>query len=404
MDIRPILSTLLRHKTAAALIVLEIALSCAIICNALFLITDRIGRIGRDSGLTENELVRLQVGSLDDGDETARARADMAALRAIPGVVHASSVNQIPYGGSSWNSGVRLTREQQDSNFNASTYLGDEQMLETFGLRLIAGRDFADDEYLEWEAMNKPGVNIAFPAAIVTRAFAENLYPGQNAIGKTFLVWGDNPTRIVGIVDHVLRPNDAGASNESGYSVFLPVQMSMGLYVLRTAPERRADVMKTAIDTLNKLDANRLINDQDLVSDMRRDFYGRDRAVAWLLAIVCAALLTITAFGIGGLVSFWVQQRTKQIGVRRALGATRGQILRYFQIENFLLATIGIALGMLGAYGLNQLLMSHYELPRLPLVYLPVGAAALWLLGQVAVFGPARRAAAVPPAIATRSV
>ncbi|MBP6749082.1 MAG: ABC transporter permease [Xanthomonadaceae bacterium] len=404
MDIRPILSTLLRHKTAAALIVLEIALSCAIICNALFLITDRIGRIGRDSGLTENELVRLQIGSLDDGDETARARADMAALRAIPGVVHASSVNQIPYGGSSWNSGVRLTREQQDSNFNASTYLGDEQMLETFGLRLIAGRDFADDEYLEWEAMNKPGVNIAFPAAIVTRAFAENLYPGQNAIGKSFLVWGDNPTRIVGIVDHVLRPNDAGASNESGYSVFLPVQMSTGLYVLRTAPERRADVMKTAIDTLNKLDANRLINDQDLVSDMRRDFYGRDRAVAWLLAIVCAALLTITAFGIGGLVSFWVQQRTKQIGVRRALGATRGQILRYFQIENFLLATIGIALGMLGAYGLNQLLMSHYELPRLPLVYLPVGAAALWLLGQVAVFGPARRAAAVPPAIATRSV
>lgn len=404
MDIRPILSTLLRHKTAAALIVLEIALSCAIICNALFLITDRIGRIGRDSGLAENELIRLQVGSLDDGDETARARADMAALRAIPGVLHASSVNQIPYGGSSWNSGVRKTREQQDSSFNASTYLGDEQMLETYGLRLIAGRDFAADEYLEWEAMNKPGVNIAFPAAVVTRAFAEKLYPGQNAIGKTFLVWGDNPTRIVGIVDQVLRPNDSGASNEAGYSVFLPVQMSMGLYVLRTAPERRAEVMKTAVDTLNRIDANRLINDQDLVTDMRRDFYGRDRAVAWLLAIVCAALLTITAFGIGGLVSFWVQQRTKQIGVRRALGATRGQILRYFQIENLLLATIGIALGMLGAYGLNQMLMSYYELPRMPVVYLPVGAAALWLLGQIAVFGPARRAAAVPPAIATRSV
>lgn len=404
MDIRPILSTLLRHKTAAALIVLEIALSCAIICNALFLITDRIGRIGRDSGLAENELIRLQVGSLDDGDETARARADMAALRAIPGVLHASSVNQIPYGGSSWNSGVRKTREQQDSSFNASTYLGDEQMLETYGLRLIAGRDFAADEYLEWEAMNKPGVNIAFPAAVVTRAFAEKLYPGQNAIGKTFLVWGDSPTRIVGIVDQVLRPNDSGASNEAGYSVFLPVQMSMGLYVLRTAPERRAEVMKTAVDTLNRIDANRLINDQDLVTDMRRDFYGRDRAVAWLLAIVCAALLTITAFGIGGLVSFWVQQRTKQIGVRRALGATRGQILRYFQIENLLLATIGIALGMLGAYGLNQMLMSYYELPRMPVVYLPVGAAALWLLGQIAVFGPARRAAAVPPAIATRSV
>lgn len=405
MDIRPILSTLLRHKTAAALIVLEIALSCAIICNALFLITDRIARIDRDSGMVENEMVRLQVSSLGgDIDETARARADIAALRAIPGVVFATSANQIPYGGSSWNSGVRLTREQQNSNFNASTYLGDEQMLETYGLRLIAGRDFSNDEYLEWEAMNKPGAGIAFPAAIVTRAFAQTLYPGQNAIGKTFLVWGDNPTRIVGVVDRILRPNDSGAADESGYSVFLPVRMSGGIYVLRTAPERREEVMKTAIDTLNRIDANRLINSKDLVTDMRSDYYGRDRAVAWLLTIVCAALLTITAFGIGGLVSFWVQQRTKQIGVRRALGATRGQILRYFQIENFLLATIGIALGMLGAYGLNQLLMSHYELPRMPLFYLPVGAISLWLLGQIAVFGPARRAAAVPPAIATRSV
>ena len=99
-----------------------------------------------------------------------------------------------------------------------------------------------------------------------------------------------------------------------------------------------------------------------------------------------------------------MQQRTKQIGVRRALGATRGQILRYFQTENFLLATLGIVLGMMMAYGINQLLMGKYELPRLPAIYLPVGAIVLWLLGQVSVLGPARRAAAVPPAVATRSV
>ena len=90
--------------------------------------------------------------------------------------------------------------------------------------------------------------------------------------------------------------------------------------------------------------------------------------------------------------------------MRRALGATRGQVLRYFQTENFLLATAGIVLGMLGAYGINQLLMASYELPRLPVMYLPIGAVVLWLLGQVSVFGPARRAAAVPPAVATRSV
>ena len=126
--------------------------------------------------------------------------------------------------------------------------------------------------------------------------------------------------------------------------------------------------------------------------------------MVWLLVAVIVGLLVVTALGIVGLASFWVQQRTKQIGVRRALGATRGQILRYFQTENFLLATVGIALGMALAYGINLMLMERYELARLPAMYLPVGAITLWLLGQIAVFGPARRAAAVPPAVATRSV
>ena len=137
---------------------------------------------------------------------------------------------------------------------------------------------------------------------------------------------------------------------------------------------------------------------------MRSEFFRGDRSMAWMLSAVIIALLIVTALGIVGLASFWVQQRTRQIGVRRALGATKGQILRYFQTENFLLATLGIVLGMMLAYGINQLLMGKYELPRLPAIYLPIGAIALWLLGQVSVLGPARRAAAVPPAVATRSV
>jgi putative ABC transport system permease protein len=115
-------------------------------------------------------------------------------------------------------------------------------------------------------------------------------------------------------------------------------------------------------------------------------------------------LLVVTAVGIVGLTSFWVAQRRRQIGIRRAIGATRGDILRYFQTENFLIATLGIVLGMVLAYGLNLLLMRHYELGRLPGYYLPVGALVLWGLGQLAVLGPARRAAAVPPVVATRSV
>jgi putative ABC transport system permease protein len=90
--------------------------------------------------------------------------------------------------------------------------------------------------------------------------------------------------------------------------------------------------------------------------------------------------------------------------VRRALGATRGDILRYFQLENFILASAGIVLGMALAYAINLWLMNKYEVARLPAEFLPVGAGLLWILGQIAVLGPAMRAATIPPAIATRTV
>jgi len=123
-----------------------------------------------------------------------------------------------------------------------------------------------------------------------------------------------------------------------------------------------------------------------------------------LLIASALGLLFVTALGIAGLANFWVQQRTRSIGIRRAIGATRSDILRYFQTENFLIVTGGIVLGGVLAVALNLLLMTHYELPRLPLWYLPIGALALWSLGQLAVLSPALRAARVPPVVATRSV
>jgi putative ABC transport system permease protein len=141
----------------------------------------------------------------------------------------------------------------------------------------------------------------------------------------------------------------------------------------------------------------------DDYENLRRDAFKPRRAAIWLLATVSAVVTLITLIGIAGLTGYWVGQRTRQIGIRRALGATRGQILGYFQVENLALTSIGLLIGMPLAYAANLWLMRYYELPRLPWYWLPVGSIALWLLGQFAVFGPARRAAAVPPAVATRS-
>ena len=408
MELRPILSTLRRHKTAAALIVLEIAFSCAIICNALFLITGRLDRMQRPTGMAENELVRVQVTGIGTDDNAAAlTRSDLAVLRALPGVKSASVVNQLVFDGSSWNSGVNLSPEQTHITLSSTIYMGDIALPETMGLKLVAGRFFNPDEMLDWSVVNTPGYEGTIASAIITSDMAEKLWPGQNAIGKTLYSWGDEGTRVVGVVDRLARPNDQGGPTAYYYSMILPIDADYtvgGRYLLRTDPSRRAEVLAAAADALQRNGPRRIILEQDTLEDTRAEYYRQDRAMAWMLVMVSVLLLVVTALGIVGLASFWVQQRTKQIGVRRALGATRGQILRYFQVENFVLATAGIVIGMLLAFGLNQLMMSKAELPRLPAIYLPVGALVLWLLGQVSVLGPARRAAAVPPAVATRSV
>ena len=411
MDIRPILSTLRRHKTAAALIVIEIALSCAIICNALFLIDTRVDRMQRVSGLAEDEIVRVQLTGIgQDDDAAALTASDLAALQALPGVTAAAATNQVPFWNSSWNSGINLEEEQTHQNLNATTYLGTEQLLETMGLELVAGRDFNANEFVDWEAFNAPNSEVGIPAAVITRSVAEALWPGEPAVGKIFYSWGPTPIRVVGVVQHLVRPNDQGGPTAYEYAMLLPVKVPFNLggnYLIRVQdPARRSEVITAATAALMRNDPDRIIIEDSTMTleQMRAQYYQTDRAMVGLLIAMSVAMLVVTAFGIVGLASFWVQQRTKQIGVRRALGATRGQILRYFQTENFLLATLGIVIGMLLAYAINQMLMGKYELPRLPAIYLPVGALVLWLLGQLSVLGPARRAAAVPPAVATRSV
>lgn len=408
MDIRPILSTLLRHKTAAALIVLEIALSCAIICNALFLIAQRIENVSQPSGIAEDELLIIRVSGIGPAENAdARTREDKAALRAVPGVSGVTMVNQMPFSSSASNSGITLTPEQDRAALVAATYQGDEAMLQTLGIRLRAGRDFRPDEFMDSTALEQlTDYSTLSSPTIVNAAVAERLFPGENALGRTIYL-GPVPLTITGVAETLARPNDAGTGNMT-HALILPIRNNYtngGSYMIRvTDPARRDEVLAAAVEALMAVDAGRLVLDELPYTAVRDRFFRADRDMIVLLGVVCVALLVVTALGIVGLASFWVQQRSKQIGIRRALGATRGQILRYFQTENFLLATIGIALGMVLAFGINQLLMERYELSRLPLVYLPAGAIALWLLGQLAVLGPARRAASVPPAVATRSV
>jgi len=406
LQLRPILSTLSRHRTAALLIVLEIALTCAIVCNAVFLIANRLERLQFPSGMADSELVYLSVSSIGrDPESPANTSIDLAALRAIPGVRGAAIVNEIPYGDESDNTGLNLAPGQKKPTLDVSVYKADVGGIDTLGLRLLAGRDFKADEVMEGRAFDH-STDPRIASVILTRSLAEELFPGKEAVGQVVYLFSEYPTRVVGVVDRLIRPRPRNDDATDLRSVILPIRQTFnaGMYMVRTDPGQRDAVLLAAQKALDRGDGRRVAGSHGTFTQLREDFYRGDRAMAWLLAGVCVALLVVTAVGIVGLASFWVQQRTKMIGTRRALGATRGQILRYFQTENLLLTSAGIAIGMLGAFAINQWLMTQYELPRLPALYLPLGALALWALGQIAVLAPARRAAALPPAHAMRGL
>jgi putative ABC transport system permease protein len=403
MSRSPIIASLTRHKLTTLLLMLQVSLTCAIVCNVASMIAHRVTQLYTASGVTENELVMIDSTDLDpNAQPLARHDADLAALRMIPGVRSAAAVDAMPFNRNDWGNGIGLARDAP-ARAIATAFNGTPGELATLGLHLVAGRDFRADEYVPMDTAHDWSGIDHIPAAIVTRALAEVLFPGQDPLGKAIYP-GDNPARIVGVVDHLVRPHvHEDASNE--YATLLPLLPDGNTitYVMRTSPGERSEVLKRAAEVLNQVHGNRILQHARTFSELRAGYFQHNRTMIALLLAAAFGLLAVTAIGIAGLVSFWVQQRRRSIGIRRAVGATRGDILRYFLSENLLIVGSGVVVGALLTYGLNVLLMTHYEQPRLPPLYLLIGAAALCALGQLAVLGPALRAAAVPPVMATRS-
>ncbi|WP_369977047.1 ABC transporter permease [Xanthomonas bundabergensis] len=403
MQITPILSALSRHRIAATLIALEVALACAVLCNAFFLIGNRLDLVHLHSGVDEAALGLVSLSGCDgctDADVNARA---LDAVRRTPGVRAAGAVNSVPFATPTNNNGLCLDQDCTQVGGVPHFYMVSPGAVAALALKPDSGRAFGDADY-------QPLVN-GLPTAAgvwVTRVLAAHLWPGQDPLGKEF--WAGGHFRVVGTLDHLARP-DPGRSEDgavgSDWSVVIPVREAeqSGTYVLRADPRELPRVLAQARAAVARAVPEAVMDTaySKPLLDLRQEYFQSDRAMTGLMVAVIVAMLLVTALGIIGLASFWVQQRTKQIGIRRALGATRRDILQYFQTENLLIVGAGVALGMLLAYAGNVLLMRFFELDRLPATYLPIGAALLCVLGQLAVLGPALRAAAVPPATATRS-
>jgi putative ABC transport system permease protein len=420
MTLHPILAALKKHKAGVTLITLQIALTLAIVCNAVFIISQRVERVNRPSGLDERNLFVIEQGwvGAPTGDDPASIekldamqRSDLATLRQLPDVESAEAVSSMPLLQSSWTGGVGLKPDQQHSTTHAFYYFGGDQMLKTLGLRLLAGRNFTPDEiqHRGFRSVGEPAM------VIVTKALADKLFPKGGALGKTIYLDGNAvPSTIIGIVARLQAPSTGSWSNGFDYnSVLQPVRIDFQYTrtAVRAKPGRLDAAMREARKALYDANPMRVI-DGELTqglgihpfSEIRTRAYRADVGMAVLMGVICAILLCVTGAGIVGLTSFWVGERRKQIGIRRALGATRRDILRYFQTENLLIAGVGVVLGAIIAVGLNLWMMKQFQMDRMSVLYVVVGVGALLALGQGAVFAPALRASRVSPVEATRSV
>ncbi|HEY2144580.1 MAG TPA: FtsX-like permease family protein [Steroidobacteraceae bacterium] len=404
MELRPILSAMRRNKFGALLIAAQMAVTLAFLANALTLIEQRVAWSGRPSGVEENSLFVIRTDSIDhNADLAARQAADVAALRSLPGVLDAYPANMYPMEGGGWIETIQLTADQKSPSALAAHYMGDEHALRTLGLKLIAGRNFTADEIADRTDNELPRPS----GFIVTQALATKLFPQGNALGQSIYMENDKPSPIIGIVERLQGPMNSATGLSSTFaqnSVLSPYRLigETGVYAVRVAQPGQLDsVMKAAEAKLLALDENRILNSQSMFQ-VRIDAYRGDHGLIVLLSAICAALLIVTAFGIIGLTSYWVAQRRQQIGIRRALGATRQAIVRYFQTENFMIAAAGALTGIAFAIALNLWMVRSFEMVRMDNSRAVVGAIVILLLGQFAVLWPALRAASIPPALATR--
>ena len=398
-------------RPAPLLIALQIALTLAIVCNAMFIIQQRVARVARPTGMVESNLLAVQnrwVGH-DDTSTESLVKADLAALRQMPGVVDATATNSFPLRGGGWSQGVQT---DPDAKKPITCHHA------VFHRRPRAGHDgpaagrraqLPPDEIQLGQSRRRSRRR---RRSSCPRRWPTRCFPRAMRWARRSTSWARRSRARSSASSIACRCRGAGtwANDFVEHSVLAPIQLTgpFGSYLVRTQPGQLEAMTKAVPALLFKTNRMRVIRDDNGVrtfAQVREHAYDTDRGMAILMSVVCAVLLAITAAGIVGLTSFWVGQRRKQIGVRRALGAHQArhpQLLPHREPADRRAPAWWSA--ACSRSGLNLWMVTHFEMARMSLMYVAVGVVALLVLGQCAVLAPAMRASRVPPVEATRSV
>ena len=402
MEFGPIWRAMMRSKGGYLLIALQIAVTMAVMVNAIAIMQERSIKMSRPSGIDEaNTFSLVSVSFKPDMDAKSLVMEDLDLLRNLPGVINAIETNSFPLRQGGWSEGLHREPGVGKSVSSSAIYFVDEHGLDTFALNLVDGQNFAADQ-VSWDS---DGPDFWPATVIITQALGEDLFPDHEGsyVGKTFWFNDANPANIIGVVERLQAPWPTWTGVERSMLVPLRRESEYARYVIRTDPGYRDELMAQAEEILSGSNKDRIIRGVGSAEEARKLAYLGDAAMIKILSFTVMLLTAITGLGIVGLASFSVARRTRQIGIRRALGASKPAIVRYFMLENFMVSSIGVVVGGILAVGLNILMVQAFALTPLAWYVIPVGMVILWFVGQVAVAGPARKASNISPAIATRS-